>query len=96
METPHPIPHQPEETIAEEREDNEADRRLEQYRQRYEHSGSGFIVAPEQGDPILPRRALSDGYEPDIAFGIVSAKGTHRTFKAVDSAELADRMATFV
>jgi len=49
------------------REEHEAERRRERYRQLYRHYSPGVKLNPQQRDRIVLNRALSDGCDPVLA-----------------------------
>ena len=63
------------------REDDEAERRREHYRQLYQHYSPGVKLSPQQRDLMVLRRALADGCEPSLAVSIVGQGETAQGIK---------------
>ena len=72
METPQPTHENSEDAPTVDRNNDEAERRRERYRQLYQHYSPGVKLTPQQRDLIVLNRSLSDGCEPVLPLAVVA------------------------
>ena len=89
LETPQPTHEPPENEPTVNRDEDEAERRRERYRQLYQHYSPGVKLSPQQRDRIVLNLAISDGCEPVLALSVVGQGETAQGIKTSQGKEAA-------